>query len=419
MVTRRRLKKAEGRKRAGSDRTEHHNRMALFHPLPQGYPEMNKTSQIRPDSEQPPSPNDEQFIPFKVRPRRRFNFILDKELFANQAPTLWAVRDFIEAGAFACMIGPSEGGKTFVALDFGLCVSSGKNFHGRPVTQGPVLYVCGEGKKGILRRINAWRLENGIPESPFFVSEIAAQLLDKMSLAEVMAATADIMVDYGMPTLIIIDTLNRNFGDGDENSSSDMTRFVAAVDQLRDNFGCAVLVVHHTGLNDARRGRGSSVLRGATDFEYLVTRKGQPGDESCRITLETTKIKDFERPPTLAFKPVIVDLGQVDEEGRPITSLALRLAATTSGSKTKAGKMTKPMKIALDALKAVPDEFGQASDDAWRQETYAKGITKSDTPAARQKAFNRAKSDLLEAGLIGAEGDYFYVVPSDTGQTGQ
>jgi hypothetical protein len=45
------------------------------------------------------------------------------------------------------------------------------------------------------------------------------------------------------PRLIVIDTLARCFGGGDENSAQDMGKFVQACDQLRRATGAAVLAV--------------------------------------------------------------------------------------------------------------------------------------------------------------------------------
>lgn len=363
------------------------------------------------------NPNDEKFIPRKLTIQgRRFKLISARELLADRTPTIWTVKDYLEAGTFATMIGPPKSGKTFLALDIGLCVAAGKDWHGRPVAKKLVIYICGEGKTGIGRRIDAFCRENNIAKEnlPFFVSETAAQLTDNMSLAMVVAEIVEVMLKYGEPALIIIDTLNRNFGDGDENSTSDMNRFVAAVDQLRNNFsGCTALVIHHTGLKDAKRGRGSSALRGAIDFEYLVDRKKDV------VTLECSEIKDHAKPPVRAFKTVVVDLGLLDEEGKPITSFALKLTETPRGS-SRTGKILKGAnKVAFEALQSVSEMSGQASEEEWRTEAYSREISPSKNPATKQKAFRRAKDNLLESGLIKAEGDYFFIVGKETGQTGQ
>ena len=45
--------------------------------------------------------------------------------------------------------------------------------------------------------------------------------------------------------LIVLDTLARTFGDGDEKAARDMGGFVASVDRLRAETGAHVAVVHH------------------------------------------------------------------------------------------------------------------------------------------------------------------------------
>ena len=75
------------------------------------------------------------------------------------------------------------------------------------------------------------------------------------------------------PSLIVLDTLNRNFGGGQENSDQDMTQFVGGCDDLRRRFpGSSVLVVHHSGKVLSRGDRGSTVMRGAVDTRMQLKR---------------------------------------------------------------------------------------------------------------------------------------------------
>ena len=70
---------------------------------------------------------------------------------------------------------------------------------------------------------------------------------------------------HGQPALVIIDTLNRNFGAGDENNTADMTRFIIGLDRLKNDLNTAILVVHHTGLGNKERSSGNSALKAALD----------------------------------------------------------------------------------------------------------------------------------------------------------
>ena len=93
--------------------------------------------------------------------------------------TLYLVDGFVEAGALGMVWGPSSGFKTFIALDWALCISSGTPWHGRPVTQGPVLYIAGEGQRGIQKRIEAWKKANNVDDiGEFYVSTGAINARD-------------------------------------------------------------------------------------------------------------------------------------------------------------------------------------------------------------------------------------------------
>jgi hypothetical protein len=338
--------------------------------------------------------------------KTRLTFTPARELTAIQEPTSWLVKRYLEEGALSCLFAPPESLKTFVVLDMGLCIATGREWHRQKVKSGPVLYVCGEARRNIGRRITGWEKRHGRKADGFFVSSSSAALLDPAGLAELEAAADAIAQQHGNPALIIIDTLNRNFGPGDENSTTDMTKFISVLDRLRDRLQCAILIVHHTGLADAGRGRGNSALRGALDFEYCINQKQGATIEDAIIELSCSKCKDHDRPPTIAFKPVIVDLGMVDEDLQPVTSLVLE---RTEYTPRKTRKLTAAQQIALESLQAVIGDTGKAYLETWRKEAYSRGISASDKSDARQKAFVRAVSGLRTAGIIDTRNDYYWI----------
>ena len=147
----------------------------------------------------------------------------------------------------------------------GLSVATGISYHGLPVkTSGVVFYIAGEGFHGIPKRLRAWSLANDIDlkDIPFFVSNQPAQFLNDTSAKEVILAIDELKAKHGEPTFVVIDTLNRNFGPGDESDNADMTKFIMAIDtSIRLRYECAVLILHHPPLNDSKRGRGASALQ--------------------------------------------------------------------------------------------------------------------------------------------------------------
>ncbi len=65
-----------------------------------------------------------------------------------------------------------------------------------------------------------------------------------------------LQAQHGQPALVVLDTLARNFGPGDENSTADMTKFIAGLDWMMEN-QITRLLVHHSGHSDKSRGRAA------------------------------------------------------------------------------------------------------------------------------------------------------------------
>ncbi len=259
------------------------------------------------------------------QPPQNFQFLSINSLLQKQPRANWIIKSYMDIGSLGLLFGEPGSMKSFVALDMGLCIASGHEWHGAPIrNKGAVFYIAGEGFSGLSKRLRAWTLENNINPThlAFFISNRSAQLLDKVSTDDVVKSIDNLQALHGKPILVIIDTLNRNFGPGDENSTGDMTSFINAIDTyIRTHYGCAVLIVHHSPLTDQGRPRGSTVLHGALDWEYkLVKRPGHVRE------LSVTKVKDHDQPPAISFEPVTIQLeGWVDDEdGSVMTSCVLR-----------------------------------------------------------------------------------------------
>lgn len=230
--------------------------------------------------------------------------LLSIEDLGEIKPTDWVVEGFLPSDSFNVLFGPSGHGKSFVALDWGLSVSTGEDWHGRKTKEGLVLYICGEGKNGILKRVKAWQQHNGLPFTPnFLITSKPVRFLEAEDVRPLNAIVDNLLMDGKKVSTIIIDTLNRNFGGGDENSTKDMTAFVDAVSDLRDRTKAAVLVVHHTGLADNNRARGNSALRAALDGEFKCE---TTGEDLVRVT--THKQKDDDPAEPIAFSKHSVTL---------------------------------------------------------------------------------------------------------------
>ncbi len=108
------------------------------------------------------------------------------------------------------------------------------------------------------------------------------------------------------PSLVIVDTLARNMGGDDENSTQDKNKFIGTPDWLRNEFKTTVLVVHHPGKDPKNLIRGAGALGGALDT--LIVIKPENDGDACQVAMEMQK--DSEVLPVYVLDKVEIDLGR-------------------------------------------------------------------------------------------------------------
>ena len=243
-----------------------------------------------------------------VRARVSFELIPVGRMITDIRKPEWLINDVCEKESVIAIFGQAKAGKSFVTVDMAACIALGKDWHGHKAHQAPVVYLAGEGIRNISRRFLAWSKINkaDIHQAPLMISSRGARLLDDKDhqlLKDTISATEDQYGDIGM---IIVDTLARNFGGGNENSTEDMNAFVERVDDLKDTFKSCISIVHHTGHGSGTRARGSSVLPAAVDAEYKVLRKDV--SEEMFVTFSQTLIKDGQPMKPKDFRFEVLNL---------------------------------------------------------------------------------------------------------------
>jgi len=181
-------------------------------------------------------------------------------------------------------------GKTFVALSMALSIATGRQWLGRNVRRGPVLYVAGEGKAGLFKRVEAWKAHyaQGGSVDVYFLGRMPELLSD----GEVSNLVDSIDEMSEPPALIVFDTLARCMVGGDENSSRHMSTLVQAADRLRDEVGATVLFIHHS-LKNGEVERGSSALRGAMDVMFSIRARGEDIEFRCEKMKDADEFQPF------------------------------------------------------------------------------------------------------------------------------
>lgn len=215
------------------------------------------------------------------------------ELITEIREPEWVIKDIMEKDSVLEIYGAPKSGKSFIAIDMALCASMGIPWHDHETYKTPIIYLAGEGQRGIARRVQAWEhyTNHFLHNADLFISDRGVRLLDEkdhQNLIDHIYSVADKFGDIGC---IVVDTLARNFGAGNENSTEDMNLFIERVDHLKNEFNACIALVHHTGHSANGRARGSSVLPAAVDAEFAVKRQKEANDE-MRVEFVQTLIKD-------------------------------------------------------------------------------------------------------------------------------
>lgn len=325
--------------------------------------------------------------------------------------TEWMVRNLVPASGMSVMFGEPGCGKSFLALDLSLHVATGTPWFGAPVAAGGVVYVAAEGQGGFRKRVIAFRNAHDAPaETPFALLPETIDLRDdKADASRIIAAAVGLSGRWRTPIkLIVIDTLARVLGGGDENVAGDMGALIRNIDCIEKETGAHVLVVHHKPKDGQRTPRGHSSLMGAADAAFEI----EAYDGGLKA-LTVAKQKDGEAEGKLAFSLSQVILG-TDEDGAEISTCIVSAEDAPLGESRHAWQPTGATAIALKALDEAIATAGQPSPgghvpnrvqvvplSVWREYAYAMGIAETDTSEANRKAFKRAREKLLEQGFIG------------------
>jgi hypothetical protein len=229
---------------------------------------------------------------------------LDIAALSSMPPVEWLIDDIITADGFGITYGPPASLKSFLLISWALHIASGTPWLDHKVRQGGVLYVAGEGVRGMGRRVRAWLRHHGMEgvDLPFRLLPASVNLNDPEQLARLVRTAVATATDEGTPiAMVVIDTVARAIPGADENSAQDMGRFVAAIEHIKSQIACHVHGVHHSGKDPDRGARGSSALLGAVDTMIRVTR------EEDQVTVEVEKQKDDDEA-----KPIDLQIERVD-----------------------------------------------------------------------------------------------------------
>jgi hypothetical protein len=347
-------------------------------------------------------------------------------------PVEWLIHGILPRKAFTALYGPPGSFKSFIALDMAEAIATGRPWMGNQIEQqGAVLYICGEGFGGMGARIKACQIHHSTPKgAPIYV--IRHQLNLRSSVEDfnaLMMAVVQLVETTGIEfQLLIIDTLARAFGGGNENDSDAMGSFITSMGKIQEFLACALMVLHHSGKDLAKGLRGHSSLLGAVDTQLEILRF----EDQAKGIISLTKQKDGQDGIRIGFEMVEIEISSSSLGFDPVVSLAVQASdeavnQASKKAKNNAGK-GRNQSIAMESLGNVIKQKGiqkivegklrtVVNLDDWRAEFRSKkGVTDDSELTVRKafdKAWSRAQDDLHKFGEIGIRDKYVWPETSD------
>jgi hypothetical protein len=287
-------------------------------------------------------------------------------------PISTVIKGVLPSDGIGLLWAPPASYKSFIAFDWLLCVAAGIPWLGNQVRQGEVWLIAGEGHQGLAKRVKAWRQERDCDKPLQFLHSRSSVILDgdDGEVAPGLVALLAMIERGHRPAIICIDTLNRSMA-GDESSTRDATRYIAAVTRLQDalrrvNHDCCILLIHHARKQgDALR--GSSVLLGAADFVYQIDKTS----ELC-ISLHCDKWKDDMTPRSINLEGSVIDLGVSEDNHGDIVQMSSLVFWVRSEAEVRAEEETARRDEAHALLARVRQALAHLGGRASRNDVIAR-----------------------------------------------
>jgi hypothetical protein len=304
------------------------------------------------------------------------------------------------------VFGRSGAKKSFAAVDWSCHVAHAMDWHGHKTRQCGVLYIAGEDGYGIgAQRIPGWHIEHRKIDTtpPLRLIDLGVNITDKSEVARLLASIKKAIEETGFDIgLVVIDTLARSFGGRDENSGEAMALFLDGCRNIQRAIDGMVLVVHHSGWNDASRTRGHSSLWANTDARYQCD-----SEPKCpEVALNILHLKNGQSGAVFGMRTHTVELG-TNDDGQMITTLVLKASEVPpSPSKTGPNRdLTPAQRTILDLIRNAGGT-GLAYNRLWLQAS-----TLPEDRIGSKDTLGRALKLLLDKDLVVQNEGLYFATP--------
>jgi hypothetical protein len=285
----------------------------------------------------------------------------------------WLVKGVLPEKSLAVLYGRWGTGKSTIAVELGVAVARGVEWHGKKVKQGSVIYIASENAHGFRARLNALLTEQGLSFDA--LGERFLEITSRPHLLKPEQVTELIkeLKPFG-PSLVVIDTLARAVAGADENAAKEMGIAVENAQTIINELGATVMLVHHTGKDESKGMRGSSSLPAACDTEIVLERPNE--DENTRVARIGKQRDGQDYCDLFSYELKVVELGR-DEDDDPFTSVVVSELKATEAAASK-----------LERVKPPTSEAGRAVWDAMIEATRPLSTDDLITEAAKRIAYD-------------------------------
>jgi len=284
----------------------------------------------------------------------------------------WIIYKFLQGSGVGWLYGSPGSMKSFLAIDIACHVASGKEWCGRAVTQGPVLYFAAEGGIDLHVRRLVWEKQYGKAEKLKIIAE-RPEIDHERYYSEdckyvrrgynhVRNHVQRAEEECGeKPILIILDTFAQTCSD---DSKAAVSRYIKNLNDVLKDFApkASFLVIDHT-TKEGTTWMGSQAKMGDVDLMAKVSEKS--GEVCLSMSGGKGKIKAASPFENILFKAKTGGCGIDDMAGQEITSLFLEscddkkepdyvlvlreILQRVDGDTEKAREIFKDHKINVDA----------------------------------------------------------------------
>ena len=232
----------------------------------------------------------------QIKPRKKLTYRTAKELIAADLPPTEYIVDVIIAKGLVVLSAKSKIGKSWLALQLALAVSSGSDFLGFNTTQGDVLYIDLENTPSITQSRLATLLNGEEPPDNLVIVNDYSTMNDSF-----LADISEYLQEHKNVSLVIVDVFQKIKKPKKANQTDydDIYDNFTPLKELVERYNISLmLVMHNRKMTDPTDPfsniLGSTAIMGASDEVLVISKKERKDiDATLSITGRTVRDGDY------------------------------------------------------------------------------------------------------------------------------